>query len=72
MLATDLGKHSRIIGTERDKVGQSLRRKYEQGSSIRELAEDLGRSYGFVHKVLVEADTPLRPRGGQPKVRVTA
>ena len=66
MSVADLGKYTKITGTDRTKLGEVLRRKYEKGSSIRELAGEHGRSYGFVHTVLVEAGTALRPRGGQP------
>ena len=32
--------------------------------SIRAIAVALGRSYGYVHRILTEAHTPMRPRGG--------
>ena len=34
------------------------------GSSIRDLASETGRSYGFVHRMLSEAGVTLRGRGG--------
>jgi hypothetical protein len=34
------------------------------GRVIRTLAEGLGRSYGFVHRLLTEAGTALRRPGG--------
>ncbi|MBN9620404.1 MAG: transcriptional regulator, partial [Actinobacteria bacterium] len=35
-----------------------------KGASIRSLAAEHGRSYGFVHRLLVESGTTLRGRGG--------
>ena len=60
----DLTKGRRITGGERDKLAGDLRKKYEAGASIRELAEETGRSYGFVHGVLVGSGATLRGRGG--------
>lgn len=59
-----IAKGKRIVGTARREVGEDLRTKYEKGASIRTLAQDIGRSYGFVHRVLSENGVKLRPRGG--------
>jgi len=59
-----LRKGARITGSAREKLTDDLRRKYEKGQSIRALADGTGRSYGFVHRLLVDADVPLRSRGG--------
>lgn len=59
-----LKKGSRIVGAERDKLTNDLRKKYEKGESIRSLAESTGRSYGFVHRVLSDSGVTLRGRGG--------
>ena len=61
---TTIRKGARITGTARDKLAADLRRKYEKGQSIRALADGTGRSYGFVHRLLVDAEVPLRGRGG--------
>ncbi len=61
---TELKKGRRITGAERDTVEQDLRKQYEAGASIRALADQTGRSYGFVHGVLVDAGTAMRRRGG--------
>ncbi len=61
---TELKKGSRITGGDRTTLADTLRRKYEDGASIRALAGDSGRSYGFVHRILSESGTPLRGRGG--------
>jgi hypothetical protein len=47
----------------------SLRRElatmYEAGDSVRAICKATGRSYGFVHKLLVESGVDFRPRGGK-------
>nr|WP_284287046.1 helix-turn-helix domain-containing protein [Angustibacter aerolatus] len=45
-------------------MSQHVVAEYNQGHSIREIAEETGRSYGFVHRVLRESDVTLRGRGG--------
>ncbi len=59
-----LRKGARITGAERSKLANDLRKQYDKGRSIRELAESHGRSYGFVHRVLSESGATLRGRGG--------
>jgi hypothetical protein len=65
----ELKKGSRVTGTERDKLASDLRRKYDNGQSIRALAESTGRSYGFVHRILSESGTSLRGRGGATRTK---
>jgi hypothetical protein len=60
----ELKKGARITGGERSKLAADLKRKYASGSSIRELAGETGRSYGFVHRMLSESGVTLRGRGG--------
>ncbi|HWB66546.1 MAG TPA: helix-turn-helix domain-containing protein [Mycobacteriales bacterium] len=60
----ELKKGNRITGAERDKLSAGLRKRYDAGESIRDLASSTGRSYGFVHRVLVESGAKLRGRGG--------
>ena len=60
----ELSKGRRITGNDRDKLAADLRKKYDAGKSIRELAAATGRSYGFVHRILSESGTTLRGRGG--------
>lgn len=60
----DLQKGARITGSARDSIAKELKKKYEEGASIRALAEANGRSYGFVHRVLTESGVALRRRGG--------
>jgi predicted transcriptional regulator len=61
---TELKKGARVTGADRSKLAGELKRKYSSGASIRALAEETGRSYGFVHRVLSESGVPLRGRGG--------
>ena len=59
-----LSKGRRITGAERGTLSDQLRKEYEAGRSIRSIAEETGRSYGFVHRVLQESGATLRGRGG--------
>lgn len=61
---TALKKGARITGAERSKLAGDLKKAYDKGTSIRELADKHGRSYGFVHRVLSESGVTLRGRGG--------
>lgn len=60
----ELRKHSRVTGAARDEVAKELVRRYDNGASIRALAGSIGRSYGFVHRVLTQSGVMLRARGG--------
>lgn len=62
-------KRARITGAAREKLAADLRKKYEKGQSIRALAEGTGRSYGFVHRLLLDAEVPLRGRGGATRTK---
>jgi hypothetical protein len=59
-----LMKGRRITGDERGTLSDELRQQYESGRSIRSIAAETGRSYGFVHRVLQESGATLRGRGG--------
>ncbi|MEW1843734.1 helix-turn-helix domain-containing protein [Nonomuraea angiospora] len=54
----------RIVGAERHQLALALAGRYQEGESVRGLAESIGRSYGFVHTLLEEAGVELRHRGG--------
>jgi hypothetical protein len=54
----------RLSGTAREDLREDLRADYEAGDSVRMLAQEYGRSYGQTHKLLREAGTSMRPRGG--------
>jgi hypothetical protein len=65
----ELKKGARITGGDRTKLAADLKRKYSSGSSIRELAAETGRSYGFVHRILAESGVTLRGRGGATRTK---
>ncbi len=62
--AAEIRKGARITGAARDRLAVDLGKKYQKGESIRSLAESTGRSYGFVHRLLVDGEVALRARGG--------
>ena len=59
-----LTKGSRITGDQRGSLAAAFAERYAGGESIRSIAEDTGRSYGFVHGILKESGATLRGRGG--------
>ncbi|MET7931331.1 helix-turn-helix domain-containing protein [Streptomyces sp. NPDC005349] len=59
-----MDKGKRITGAAREKIAAQIKTAYENGASIRAIAQDKERSYGFVHRILTEADVTLRGRGG--------
>jgi hypothetical protein len=64
MAGTTLAKGSRITGEQRTSLASTYAERYAAGESIRTIADQAGRSYGFVHGVLKEAGVDLRGRGG--------
>lgn len=71
-MAETLKKGARVTGGQRDRLAAELKRKYDSGRSIRSLAEETGRSYGFVHRILSDAGAALRGRGGATRGKATA
>lgn len=71
-MAESVKKGVRITGTDRSKLAGELKKKYSQGASIRALAEETGRSYGFVHRILTENEVQLRGRGGATRGKAKA
>ncbi|QIZ00506.2 helix-turn-helix domain-containing protein [Streptomyces sp. S1D4-11] len=67
-----MDKGRKVTGVARDKLAADLKKAYESGASIRTLAEGTGRSYGFVHRILTEAGTVLRGRGGDTRSQLGA
>lgn len=49
---------------ERDADRRLVVHQYAEGSSLREISARLGRSYGYVRRLCLEAGIALRPRGG--------
>jgi predicted transcriptional regulator len=63
-------KHKRLTGDERAKVADALAARYNAGATIRQLAAETGRSYGFINRIIAELHDAgrvvMRPRGGTP------
>ena len=66
---TGKARASRVTGEARADLARDLAARYRAGDSIRELAESTGRSYGFVHRLLLESGVSLRGRGGATRDR---
>lgn len=59
----EIGKHVRITGEQRERLTKQLVDGYAAGTSVRDLSVQVGRSYGFVHRLLKEASVTMRARG---------
>ncbi len=59
----------RIVGAERVTWTKDYLARYAAGQSIRGIARDTGRSYGFAHRLLVEGGATLRSWGGARRRR---
>lgn len=57
-------KGTRVTGDDRDALTDVIARKYQDGASIRAIAEESGRAYGTIHRLLVDSGVQLRSRGG--------
>lgn len=71
-MAEQIKKGVRVTGPDRDSLSKDLMTRYSAGTSIRQLAAESGRSYGFVHRMLTEGGTALRGRGGATRTKRTA
>jgi Helix-turn-helix domain len=69
-VSENLKKGTRVTGTDRSKLATTLGKRYQAGESIRSLAASTGRSYGFVHRILVETGVLLRGRSGATRTAV--
>ncbi|MGA4508602.1 helix-turn-helix domain-containing protein [Propionibacteriaceae bacterium G1746] len=58
---------ARVTGQARSDLAGAASRHYAAGASIRGIAAQMGRSYGFVQKLLVEQGVTLRGRGGDTR-----
>lgn len=56
--------HKRVRGEYRQQMAIRLKNKYDEGASIRSLAEETGRSYGHINRLLHEVGADFRDRGG--------
>jgi hypothetical protein len=66
---TDRPPRRYLTGTARRELAAALRPRYEAGATIRDLANETGRSYGGIRLLLLLAGTELRPWGFQPKTQ---
>ena len=71
-MAETLRKGTRVTGADRSKLATDLKKRYDGGESIRALANETGRSYGFIHRILTETGVTLRGRGGGTRGRAIA
>lgn len=63
-----LHRYQHIAGSARQTVRDDATEMYRDGKTIREIAAALGRSYGFVHRLILEdPDTVLRSRGARSR-----
>ena len=69
---TTLAKGKRITGAERESLAKDLKQRYSAGASIRELAAETNRSYGFIHRLLSDSGVKLRGRGGATRSKAEA
>ncbi|MEV6131995.1 helix-turn-helix domain-containing protein [Streptomyces violaceusniger] len=58
------GARKQASEAARNRLAADLKRRYDAGASIRDLAELTGRSYRFVHRMLSEAGVECPRRGG--------
>jgi len=61
MIQDQRGRH--IVGDELESVRSKLIARYRSGMSIRAIASDTGRSYGWVHRTL-SGHVVMQPVGG--------
>lgn len=68
IVVPELQLHMRLDEDVADHLGGELRRRYEAGRSIRDIATETSYSIGRVRSLLQRANTPIRSRGAQPSV----
>jgi hypothetical protein len=56
-------KWVRITGEDRTALESRMIELYRGGASVREISRQTGRSYGAVHKMLIDAGVVMRRRG---------
>lgn len=68
IVVPQLQLHMRLDDQVAECLGEELRRRYEAGRSIRDIASETTYSIGRVRSLLQRANTPIRSRGAQPSV----
>lgn len=66
-MADKVTKGVRITGDDRVSIAAEIEQRYLGGETVRAIATDLGRSYGFVHGLLKEQGVNFRARGGDTR-----
>ena len=64
---TDLATDSATL--DRDALARHVVERYRQGLSLSALSAEIGRSYGFVRRLLLDSGVRPRPRGGPRRRR---
>ncbi|WP_435886098.1 helix-turn-helix domain-containing protein [Streptomyces erythrochromogenes] len=64
---TKMKRHQHLTGEAAERFQRDVARHYEGGKSIRQIAEETGRSYGAVHRGLLLGGVKLRGRGGNTR-----
>lgn len=62
-----LTRYEHVSGSAREHARNVVAEQYAAGATVRMIADDLGRSYGFVHRLLLEAGVELRSRGARSR-----
>jgi N6-adenosine-specific RNA methylase IME4 len=68
VVVPQLQLHMRLDDEVAEYLGEELRRRYEAGRSIRDIATETTYSIGRVRTLLQRANTPIRSRGAQPSI----
>lgn len=63
ILLPELLPHEQVTHDVAESLGAELSRRYAEGQSVRQLAEDTGYSIQRIRALLTQAETPMRPRG---------
>ena len=69
-MAETLSRGAHITDKERTKLAKAYAKRYNKGESVRAIAEEQGRSFGFVHALLKAGGVELRKRGTQKGTRL--
>jgi riboflavin biosynthesis pyrimidine reductase len=62
-----LRRYEHVSGSNRAETRAVAAKLYAEGATVRHIAAELGRSYGFVHRILIEAGVTLRSRGARAR-----
>lgn len=60
-----LHRYEHVSGSAREEARASVAARYAEGATVRAISKELGRSYGFVHRLLVESGVEFRDRGAR-------